>query len=174
MEAIRHGSYSKSLTGGNRRERGIVNRMPVLEAHLICSLLVVIDLVTRALRFQWILAGLRIPVSFRDAFVMTTVGDAAAAVTWTQAHIAEHGGDARRLFVGGHSAGGYITLMLGMDPHFLHDAGLEPSAIAGFIPIRGQTMTHYTVRGERGIGKFTVIADEAAPVHFARQETPPA
>ena len=55
--------------------------MPILEAHLICCLLVVIDLVTRALRFQWILAGLRTPVSFCDAFVMTTVGDAAAAVT---------------------------------------------------------------------------------------------
>ncbi|MEO6211718.1 MAG: lysylphosphatidylglycerol synthase transmembrane domain-containing protein [Gemmatimonadaceae bacterium] len=55
--------------------------MSILEAHLICSLLVVIDLVTRALRFQWILAGLRTPVSFRDAFVMTTVGDAAAAIT---------------------------------------------------------------------------------------------
>ena len=44
-------------------------------------MLVVIDLVTRALRFQWLLRGLRTPVSFRDAFVMTTVGDAAAAVT---------------------------------------------------------------------------------------------
>lgn len=55
--------------------------MSILEAHLICSLLVVVDLVTRALRFQWILAGLRTPVSFRDAFVMTTVGDAAAVLT---------------------------------------------------------------------------------------------
>lgn len=55
--------------------------MALLEAHVICSFLVVIDLVTRALRFQWLLAGLRTPVSFRDAFVMTTVGDAAAAIT---------------------------------------------------------------------------------------------
>jgi uncharacterized membrane protein YbhN (UPF0104 family) len=55
--------------------------MSILAAHLICSLLVVVDLVTRALRFQWLLIGLRTPVSFRDAFVMTTVGDAAAAVT---------------------------------------------------------------------------------------------
>ena len=55
--------------------------MDILEAHLICCVLVVIDLVTRALRFQWLLAGLRVPVSFRDAFVMTTVGDAAAAIT---------------------------------------------------------------------------------------------
>ena len=55
--------------------------MPILEAHLICCALVVIDLVTRAVRFQWLLAGLRVPVSFRNAFVMTTVADAAAAVT---------------------------------------------------------------------------------------------
>ena len=55
--------------------------MPILAAHLICTLLVAIDLLTRALRFQWLLAGLRTPVSFRDAFVMTTVGDAAAAAT---------------------------------------------------------------------------------------------
>jgi uncharacterized membrane protein YbhN (UPF0104 family) len=55
--------------------------MDILEAHLICCVLVVIDLVTRAVRFQWLLAGLRVPVSFRDAFVMTTVGDAAAAIT---------------------------------------------------------------------------------------------
>ncbi len=55
--------------------------MPIFEAHLICCALVVIDLVTRAVRFQWLLRGLRVPVSFRNAFVMTTVADAAAAVT---------------------------------------------------------------------------------------------
>jgi hypothetical protein len=77
----RHGSYSKSLTGGNRRGESILTAMDILEAHLICCALVVIDLVTRALRFQWLLAGLRVPVSFRDAFVMTPVGDAAAAIT---------------------------------------------------------------------------------------------
>lgn len=55
--------------------------MSLLAAHAICCVLVAIDLATRALRFQWLLAGLRTPVSFRDAFVMTTVGDAAAAVT---------------------------------------------------------------------------------------------
>jgi uncharacterized membrane protein YbhN (UPF0104 family) len=79
--AIGDSKYPRSLTGGNRRERGILSVMPILEAHLICCLLVAIDLVTRALRFQWILAGLRTPVSFYNAFVMTTVGDAAAAVT---------------------------------------------------------------------------------------------
>jgi acetyl esterase/lipase len=99
--------------------------------------------------------------------------DAAAAFAWARAHMAEHGGDTKRLFVGGHSAGAYLTLMLGMDGHFLGDLGIKPGDVAGFIPISGQTMTHYTVRQERGIAKLSITADEAAPVHFARNGTPP-
>ena len=101
------------------------------------------------------------------------IEDAAAAVTWTHAHIAEYGGDAKRIFVGGHSAGGYLALMLGMDDHYLTGAGLKAADVAGYIPVSGQVMTHYTVRGERGIGKYTVTADDAAPVRFARADTQP-
>ena len=99
--------------------------------------------------------------------------DAAAAVAWTHTHIAEHGGDPARLFIGGHSAGGYLTLMLGLDAHYLQELGVPPQAVAGLVPVSGQTMTHYTVREERGLGKFTVTADTAAPVYFARKDTPP-
>ena len=101
------------------------------------------------------------------------IQDAAAAFAWTKQHIAEHGGDATRVFVGGHSAGGYLALMLGLDPQYLKAVGLELSSIAGLIPISGQTMTHYTVRGERGVGMYSITADEAAPVHYARKDTPP-
>ncbi|MFN0077025.1 MAG: alpha/beta hydrolase [Prosthecobacter sp.] len=101
------------------------------------------------------------------------IQDAAAAVAWTQAHITEHGGDATKVFVGGHSAGGYLTLMLGMDAHYLADAGVKLAGIAGFIPVSGQTMTHYTIRAERGEPKNAITADEAAPVHFVRADTPP-
>jgi len=100
------------------------------------------------------------------------IQDAAAAVAWTKEHIVGHGGDPKRIFVSGHSAGGYLTLMLGLDPHYLHEAGTEATEMAGYIPVSGQTMTHYTVREERGIGQFTITADEAAPVHYARKDTP--
>lgn len=99
--------------------------------------------------------------------------DAAAAFAWARAHIGEHGGDAGKLFIGGHSAGGYLTLMIGLDERYLRACGLELSAIAGLIPVSGQTMTHYTVREERGIGQFTVVADEAAPVFYGRKDTVP-
>ncbi len=99
--------------------------------------------------------------------------DAAAAVAWTRQNIAEHGGDTAKIFIGGHSAGGYLTLMLGMDDRYLSNAGVKLGDVAGFIPVSGQTMTHYTVREERGIAKNSITADEAAPVHFIRAETPP-
>ena len=101
------------------------------------------------------------------------IQDAAASFAWVKAHIAEYGGDVKRLFIGGHSAGGYLTLMLGMDVHYLREFGIEPKDVAGLIPVSGQTMTHYTVRQERGIGKYTITADEAAPVYFTRKDTPP-
>ncbi len=102
------------------------------------------------------------------------IEDAAAAVAWVCNHIGEHRGAADKVFVSGHSAGGYLTLMVGLDEHYLRDLGVKPNAIAGLIPISGQTMTHYTVRGERGItNRFTITADQAAPVFHARKDTPP-
>lgn len=101
------------------------------------------------------------------------VEDAAASVAWVRKNIATHGGDAGRIFVAGHSAGGWLTLMLAMDPQWLKPHGLAPEDLAGFVPLSAQTMTHYTVRDERGIGKQTIIADDAAPVHFCRKKTAP-
>ena len=55
--------------------------MSPLQAHLICIALVVVDLVTRAWRFQWILRGMRFKVPFMEVLALNTVGDAASAVT---------------------------------------------------------------------------------------------
>ena len=101
------------------------------------------------------------------------VEDAAAACAWVQKHIAEKGGDARRVFVGGHSAGGYLTAMLAMDARYLQKHGLSPTNFAGYIPVSGQLMTHYTVRAERGISRYNITADDAAPIRFARADTAP-
>jgi len=99
--------------------------------------------------------------------------DAAAAAAWVRAHIAENGGDPAKVFISGHSAGGWLTLMLVMDARWLKPHGLTPDSFAGYVPLSGQTMTQYTVREERGIGKETITADEAAPVFYCRKNTPP-
>ena len=66
------------------------------------------------------------------------VEDAAAAVAWTLEHIAEYGGDPKKVFLGGHSAGGWLTYMVGMDPRWLKTHGHAPSDLAGLLPISGQ------------------------------------
>ncbi|MHA3775410.1 alpha/beta hydrolase [Verrucomicrobiota bacterium sgz303538] len=101
------------------------------------------------------------------------VEDAAAAFAWIHGHITEHGGDPQKVFMGGHSAGAYLTSMVGMDTRYLEKLGLNQSSIAGLIPVSGQMMTHFTVRKERGISENTIVADEAAPIHFTRKDTPP-
>ena len=44
------------------------------------------------------------------------VAEVRAAVAWVIDHAAEHGGDARRVFVAGHSAGGHLTAAAMSDP----------------------------------------------------------
>ncbi len=101
------------------------------------------------------------------------IEDTAAAFAWVKKHIATHGGDAGRVFLGGHSAGAYLALMAGLDDQYLAAQGLKLSDIAGLVPVAGQTLTHYTVRQERGLPKKRLIADLAAPIHHARKDAPP-
>src|SRR5438876_3974931 len=47
------------------------------------------------------------------------VKDAARAVAWTRKNVGKYGGDANRLFVGGHSAGGHLAALLATDEQYL-------------------------------------------------------
>ena len=55
--------------------------MSLLEATLLCIALVLIDLLVRAWRIQWIVQGLGHRIGFRDTFVLNAYGDAACALT---------------------------------------------------------------------------------------------
>lgn len=95
--------------------------------------------------------------------------DAAEAVAWTVAHIAEYGGDPRQIYVSGHSAGGYLTLMLALAKEYLARFSVDADSIAGYFPIGGQTATHYTIRRERGISFTSPIVDKYAPLNNVRK-----
>ena len=101
------------------------------------------------------------------------VEDAAAAVAYVRKHVAGHGGSKKMVFVSGHSAGGYLTAMLGTDGKYLKAHGLGDAAIAGYLPIAGQMVTHSTVRGERGIERTQPVVDEAAPAFHTRSGAAP-
>ena len=101
------------------------------------------------------------------------IEDAAAAVAWTFRNISKYGGSDRLIFVSGHSAGGYLTSMVGLDRRWLAADGVEANHIAGLIPFSGQAITHYTIREERGISNTTPVIDSLAPIHHVRKDAPP-
>lgn len=101
------------------------------------------------------------------------IEDAARAVAWATTAGVEAGADPRRIFVSGHSAGGYLTAMLAMDPQYLQAAGVKPDAVAGYIPVSGQMLTHAQVRAERGLSPTSLIADAASPLYHLRADAPP-
>jgi acetyl esterase/lipase len=65
------------------------------------------------------------------------VEDGARAVAWSHGHAAEYGGDPRRLFVGGHSAGAQIAALLGTDARYLATQGMKPRDLSGVIGLSG-------------------------------------
>lgn len=102
------------------------------------------------------------------------VEDTAAALAWSIKNIAQYGGDPKRIFPAGHSAGAYLIALVGTDPQYLQKHQLNPKDFPGFIPIAGQMMTHFTVRVERGLNKDAIIADTAAPIyHVQNTDIPP-
>ncbi len=63
--------------------------------------------------------------------------DAAHAVRWVFDHATELGGDTRRIFVVGHSAGAHIAALLGTDKRYLQSVDLKPKDLAAVIGISG-------------------------------------
>ena len=101
------------------------------------------------------------------------IEDAAAAVAWTFRNIEKYGGSSKRIYVSGHSAGGYLTSMVGLDKRWLATHKIDPNAIAGLIPYSGHTITHFTVRKERGINGKQPVLDDMAPLFHVRKDAPP-
>lgn len=99
--------------------------------------------------------------------------DASESVAWVFNHIASYGGNMNKIFVSGHSAGGYLALMLALDKSYLQKLGIDADKIKGVIPISGQTNTHYTIKKERGLSFDIPYMDEYAPITHARKDAPP-
>ena len=99
--------------------------------------------------------------------------DAAAAVAWVFKNIEKYGGDTSKIVVSGHSAGGYLTSMIGLDKQWLARYGTDANSIAMLIPFSGHTITHMTIRKERGIPDTQPVIDEFAPLFHVRADAPP-
>lgn len=101
------------------------------------------------------------------------IEDAAAAVAWAFKNIESYGGDASKIFISGHSAGGYLANMVGLDKKWLKAHDIDANDIAGLIPFSGHTITHMTIRAENNIPQTQPIVDEFAPLYYVRSDAPP-
>jgi acetyl esterase/lipase len=64
--------------------------------------------------------------------------DGAKALAAVHERAADFGGDPARIFLAGHSAGAYISVMLAANPAYLRAANADPSWIRGVIAIAGR------------------------------------
>lgn len=101
------------------------------------------------------------------------IEDAAAAVAWTIRNISDYNGNPDKVYVTGHSAGGYLASMVTMDKSYLEEHGIDADILAGSIPFSGHTITHFTVRKEQGIEGTRPIIDKYAPLFHVRKDSPP-
>lgn len=101
------------------------------------------------------------------------INDAAAAVAWTFKNIKNYGGDSTKIIVSGSSAGGYLTMMVGMDKSYLKKHQIDANDIFALLPLTGHAITHFTVRSENGVSKEQPIIDRYAPLYHVRSDAPP-
>jgi acetyl esterase/lipase len=101
------------------------------------------------------------------------IDDAAAAVAWTFKNIGKYGGDPKKIVVSGHSAGGYLACMIGLDKHYLAAYGIDANSIQKLVPFSGQMITHFQIRKERSIPEKQPLVDEFAPQFHVRADAPP-
>jgi acetyl esterase/lipase len=100
--------------------------------------------------------------------------DAAAAVAWTHRHIADYGGDPKKVYLLGHSAGAHIVTLLALDPRYLAKQGLDSSILSGVDALSAPTDFAATLGPKyRPIFVDQALLERAQPIHYARADAPP-
>lgn len=101
--------------------------------------------------------------------------DSAAAVAWTEKHIAAYGGDPGRIALAGHSAGAYNAVMLALDLQWMREAGSDASVIRGVAALAGPYDFLPFEKGGRADVAMGDIrpAERTQPIQFVRADAPP-
>ncbi|MCC8114834.1 MAG: alpha/beta hydrolase [Bacteroidales bacterium] len=99
--------------------------------------------------------------------------DCAEAVAWVFNHITQYNGSPQEIILSGHSAGGYISAMLGLDKRWLTKYDIECDSIAAMVPVTGQMISHFSYRAMNNISNLQPTIDEYAPLFHVRKDAPP-
>lgn len=93
--------------------------------------------VGQALTSKGIIAAIADYRLYPEATFPAFIEDGADALVAVRKMVAQFGGDPERIFLGGHSAGAYISVMLATDRSYLAARNADPSFIRGVIGIAG-------------------------------------
>ena len=98
------------------------------------------------------------------------IEDVAAAFAWVVRNISQQGGDASRIYLGGHSAGSHLAALLALDEKYLKKFDLPRTTIRGVIAMSG-------IYDVGKLDTFLVAAGndkrDASPIAHAHAGAPP-
>ncbi len=83
-----------------------------------------------------------VPVNYRfvpNATMYEIVRDVARATGWVYANVERYGGDPRRIFLMGHSAGAQLAALLCTDSRYIEAERVPRNAIKDCVPVDGDT-----------------------------------
>lgn len=100
--------------------------------------------------------------------------DAAAAVAWTQKNIAQYGGDPKKIYLIGHSAGAHIATLLALDKQYLVAQGFGTDTLAGVVGLATPANFAATLEAKYrpAFGNQTEL-ERAQPIRYAHGDAPP-
>lgn len=99
------------------------------------------------------------------------IRDAARAAAWVVTNRTRYALPAK-VFLGGSSAGGYLSMMLCFARQYLAEVNLTPEDFAGYVLDAGQPTAHFEVMARRGEDPRRVMVDETAPLFYVRDSGP--
>lgn len=108
-----------------------------------------------------------------NVVVNDIIDDAACAIAWVFENIEKYGGSRDKIFIAGHSAGGYLVSMVGLDKSRLARYGIDANSLRGIVPFSAQVITHFTERDARGIRDTQPVVDYLAPLYHVRGDAAP-
>lgn len=97
------------------------------------------------------------------------IEDAADSVKWTIKNINKYC-NCSGVYVGGSSAGGYLSMMLCFAREYLSNRGIDAFDIKGYLHDAGQPTKHFNVLREYGEDTRRVVIDETAPLYYVGLE----
>jgi acetyl esterase/lipase len=101
------------------------------------------------------------------------IEDVAAAFAWVVKHIGEYGGDADRIYVGGHSAGGHLSALLTFDEKYLKPYELSAKNIRGTIGLSGVYNLGIGDSQASVFGTEEQARKNASPLYHIKDSAPP-